>query len=61
MFKTNSVGPLLVAKELVLARLLGRGSTLANMTSKARAVVGRLTGTHAPVFCLLSLSRKMLH
>ena len=39
VFKTNSVGPLLVAKELVLARLLGRGSTLANMTSKARAVL----------------------
>ncbi len=36
MFRTNAVGPLLVAKELVLARLLGRGATIANMTSKAR-------------------------
>jgi hypothetical protein len=36
VFRTNAVGPLLVAKELVLARLLERGATIANMTSKAR-------------------------
>lgn len=34
VFRTNAVGPLLITKELVLARLLGRGSVLANMTSK---------------------------
>ena len=54
-----------MAKELVLARLLGRGSTLANMTSKARAVFGHLTGTRAAVFCLASVCHatccNMLH
>ena len=33
-FKTNTIGPLLIAKELVANGLLKRGSVLANMTSK---------------------------
>ena len=34
LFTTNTVGPLLVAQQLEKRGLLGKGSTLANMTSK---------------------------
>ena len=34
LFTTNTVGPLIVAQQLEKQGLLGKGSTIGNMTSK---------------------------
>lgn len=44
LFTTNAIGPLLVAQQLERAGLVGRGSTIANMTSKMGSMADNGSG-----------------
>lgn len=44
LFETNTVGPLLVAQQLEKRGLLGKGSTLGNMTSKMGSMADNGSG-----------------
>lgn len=54
LFSVNAVGPLLVAQQLDKRGLLGKGTTLANMTSKMGSMAGRLfVGWFLPFLCFI--------
>jgi NAD(P)-dependent dehydrogenase (short-subunit alcohol dehydrogenase family) len=44
LFETNTVGPLIVAQQLEKQGLIGKGSTIANMTSKMGSMADNGSG-----------------